>query len=261
MEQLDLEPQESESPSPKLGRKRDHTRDPEILDAALEVLAETGYDGMTIDMVAARAKAGKATLYRRWPSKGELVIDAVACMKNADVDLNHLPDTGTLRGDLIANIKPHSIEDAEKKLQVMAGLVSMLSRAPELAEAVKHAIVEPRAALNRALLLRAIDRGEISADCDVETLSLVTPSMAAYRVLILREPVDRAFLISLVDGVLLPAVGLGSARARHGRSSSEHAASPKQRPDSSNRPPDFAGEHPSAPIEQLVGAGAPATAE
>ena len=69
---------------PRLGRKRDHTRDPEILDAALDVLAETGYDGMTIDMVAARAKAGKATLYRRWPSKAELVIDAVACMKQGD---------------------------------------------------------------------------------------------------------------------------------------------------------------------------------
>ena len=50
--------------TPKLGRKRDHTRDPEILDAALEILAETGYDAMTIDMIAARAKAGKATLYR-----------------------------------------------------------------------------------------------------------------------------------------------------------------------------------------------------
>ena len=63
------------------------------------MLAETGYDGMTIDMVAARAKAGKATLYRRWASKAELVLDAVACMKSSDVDLDRLPDTGTLRGD------------------------------------------------------------------------------------------------------------------------------------------------------------------
>ena len=53
------------------------------------MLAETGYDGMTIDMVAARARAGKATLYRRWPSKAELVIDAVACMKNGDIDYSH----------------------------------------------------------------------------------------------------------------------------------------------------------------------------
>jgi AcrR family transcriptional regulator len=211
MEQLDLV-EEAEEQSPRLGRKRDHTRDPEILDAALAVLAETGYDGMTLDMVAARAKAGKATLYRRWSSKGELVLDAVACMKNSDIDYAQLPDTGTLRGDLVAMIKPHSIEDGEKKLQIMAGLMSMLSRAPELAQAANAAIVEPRASVNRILMRRAIDRGEISADCDIETLSLISPSMAAYRVLILRKPVDRKFLISLIDGVVLPAVGLGGPK-------------------------------------------------
>jgi AcrR family transcriptional regulator len=197
--------------APRPGRRRDHTRDPEILDAALEVLAETGYDGMTIDMVAARAKAGKATVYRRWSSKAELVIDAVACMKKNDIDFEHLPDTGTLRGDLMAMIRPHAIEDGERKLQVMAGLLSMLSRDPGLAEAVNTAIVEPRAALNRILMRRAVDRGEISPDCDIEALSLITPSMAAYRVMILRKPVDRTFLISLIDGVLLPAVGLPPA--------------------------------------------------
>jgi AcrR family transcriptional regulator len=190
------------------GRRRNHARDPEILDAALAVLAETGYEGMTIDMVAARAKAGKATLYRRWPSKAELVIDAVACMRKGNIDLEHLPDTGTLRGDLMAMIKPHAVEDSERKLQIMAGLMSMLSRDPDLADAVNAAIVEPRAAANRILMRRAADRGEISPDCDVETLSLIIPSMAAYRVLVLRKPVDRPFLVSLIDGVLLPAVGL-----------------------------------------------------
>src|SRR5215218_6021313 len=161
--------------SPRLGRKRDHTRDPEILAAAIDVLAETGFDGMTIDMVAARAKAGKATLYRRWPSKAELVLDAVACMKAADIVPETLPDTGSLRGDLIALIKPHSIEEGAKKLQVMAGLVSMLSQSPELADAANAAIVEPRAALNRLLLHRAIDRGEISPECDVDTLASIGP--------------------------------------------------------------------------------------
>src|SRR5215207_6564595 len=133
--------------TPRHGRKRDHTRDAEILDAAIDVLAETGYDGMTVDMVAARAKAGKATLYRRWPSKADLVLDAVACMKAAEVDPGALPDTGTLRGDLIALIKPRSIEEASKKMRVMAGLAGMLSRTPELAEAANAAIVEPRAAI------------------------------------------------------------------------------------------------------------------
>ncbi|MCU1585874.1 MAG: TetR family transcriptional regulator [Microbacteriaceae bacterium] len=214
MTQLDI-PEDTAEQSPKLGRKRDHTRDPEILAAALEVLAETGYDGMTIDMVAARAKAGKATLYRRWPSKGELIIDAVACMKQSGNDYSRLPDTGSLRGDLVAMIKPLSIKDSEKKLQILAGLMSMLSHDPGLADAANAALLEPKVAANRVLMQRAIERGEISAGCDIDLLSLITPSMVAYRVLILRKPVDSAFLISLIDGVLMPAVGLGpSANGR-----------------------------------------------
>jgi AcrR family transcriptional regulator len=214
MSQLDT----SEEASPKLGRKRDLTRDPEILEAALAVLAETGYDGMTIDMVATRAKAGKATIYRRWASKGELVIDAISCMKQGQVDYDHLPDTGTLRGDLLAMIKPHSIQDGKRKLQIMAGLMSAISRDPGLAEAAHAAIVDPRATANRILLQRAIERGEIPADTDVERLSLISPSMAAYRTMILQKTVDREFLVSLIDGVILPAVGLGSqVAAAHAR--------------------------------------------
>jgi AcrR family transcriptional regulator len=196
---------------PRLGRKRDHTRDPEILDAALDVLSETGYDGMTIDMVAARAKAGKATLYRRWPSKAELVLDAVVCMKSRDIDLAALPDTGTLRGDLVAMIRPPSIRDSERKLKVMAGIASMIARSPELAAAAQEALVEPRASANRIFFRRAIERGEIPADADIERLCMIGPAMVAYSVLMLGKPVDREFLISTIDGVILPAAGLRAA--------------------------------------------------
>ncbi|GHH71923.1 TetR/AcrR family transcriptional regulator [Promicromonospora soli] len=196
---------------PRLGRKRDHTRDPEILDAALDVLSETGYDGMTIDMVAARAKAGKATLYRRWPSKAELVLDAVVCMKSRDIDLAALPDTGTLRGDLVAMIRPPSIRDSERKLKVMAGIASMIARSPELAAAAQEALVEPRASANRIFFRRAIERGEIPADADIERLCMIGPAMVAYSVLMLGKPVDREFLISTIDGVILPAAGLRTA--------------------------------------------------
>ena len=195
-------------PSPKLGRRRDHTRDAEILQSAIEVLAETGYEGMTVEMVAARAKAGKATLYRRWASKEELVVDAVGCMKAADVEHQVLPDTGTLRGDLLALIKPRTIEEGERKLKVMGGLMSLITRNPEMADAITTAMIEPRAAVNRRLYQRAIDRGEITVPCDLDTLSMVTPSMVAYRTLVLRKIVDRDFLVSIIDGVILPAVGI-----------------------------------------------------
>ncbi|WP_121371813.1 TetR/AcrR family transcriptional regulator [Frondihabitans australicus] len=192
----------------KLGRKRDHSRDPEILACAVDVLAEVGYEGMTIEMVATRAKAGKATLYRRWASKEELVIEAVACMKRADVAAMAIPDTGTLRGDLVSLIRPHSIQDNDKKIRVMGGLLSLISRNPELADAVDATIIEPRAAINRMLLHRAMERGEIPDDVDVDRLAMISPSMVAYRTLVQKKVADREFLLSIIDGVILPAVGV-----------------------------------------------------
>lgn len=193
----------------RLGRKRDHTRDPEILAAALEVLAESGYEGMTVDMVARRAKAGKATVYRRWPSKAELVLEAVSCIKLWESPLDDPPDTGTLRGDLVAMIRPHSLEESERELKVIGGLVSMMSRDPHLAEAVNEAIMEPRARLNEALMQRAIDRGEVAPDVDTKAISYIGPSMTAYRSLVQRKPVDREFLMTMIDEIVLPALGIG----------------------------------------------------
>lgn len=194
--------------SPRPGRRRDPTRDTEILEAAIDVLAEVGFDGMTIDMVAARAKAGKATVYRRWTSKSDLVIEAVSCMKGPVPELAELPDTGTLRGDLVAMVRPRTMEDNEKKTRVMAGILSLIAREPELADAARAAIAEPRARIHRLLLQRAIDRGEIAPVGDLDTLSLVVPAMVAYRMLLLHKPPDREFHLALIDGVLLPAVGV-----------------------------------------------------
>lgn len=189
----------------KLGRKRDPSRDADILNATLDVLAEYGYEGMTIDMVAARAKAGKATVYRRWESKSELVIDAVACMKGP-IDFDALPDTGTLRGDLVAMIKPPTIADAQRKIAIMGGLMSLIQQEPDLAAAAHLAVMEPRLAVNRVLLQRAIDRGEIRADIDIDLVATVSSAMVSYRTIMLRKPVDRAFLISIIDEIVLPAV-------------------------------------------------------
>jgi hypothetical protein len=90
----------------------------------------------------------------------------------------------------------------------MAGLVSMLSKHPELVDAVHEAVTGPRVRVNRILLRRAIERGEIPADVDVELLAQVGGAMATHRTLILRKPVDRAFVISVIDGVILPACGI-----------------------------------------------------
>jgi hypothetical protein len=133
-------------------------------------------------------------------------------MKRDELEPGNLPDTGTLRGDLIALVRPPSIADGERKMHIVSGLISMISRSPELADAVRAAFVEPRASANKTLLRRAIDRGEIPADVDVETLAMLVPSMAAYRLLLQHGALDREFLIGVIDGILLPAVGIRPAR-------------------------------------------------
>ena len=204
MTQNEDDPAEVEPARP--GRKRDRSRDATILEAALEVLADVGAAGFTMDLVAARAGAGKATIYRRWTSKTELVIDAVAHMKRNQVDLEHLPDTGTLRGDLLGLFKPQSLEESERRLEIMTGLASLLSQEQALAEAANAAVVQPWAEAHFALMQRAAARGEISASADIGTLSQVIPSMAAYRTLVQRKPFDLPFLVSMVDGVIVPAL-------------------------------------------------------
>lgn len=188
------------------GRKRDQSLDSALLDATLDVLAEVGAAGLTMDAVAERAGSGKAALYRRWSSKSDLIIAAVSRMKRNQVDLANLPDTGTLRGDLLALFRPEPIEQSARKLKIMTALASLLSQDQTLAEAANSAVVEPWAEAHFTLMQRAVERREIPATADIATLSRVIPSMAAYRSLIQRRAFELDFLVSMVDTVVLPAL-------------------------------------------------------
>ncbi|MEJ2871072.1 TetR/AcrR family transcriptional regulator [Actinomycetospora sp. OC33-EN08] len=197
------------------GRPRDASRDAAIVAAALDVLSEHGYERMTMDQVARRAGAGKATLYRRWPSKAELVAHAVAQFDRTPT-LEDLPDTGTLRGDLLALMRPQTDEDDRRALAVASGIASLLSAEPALADAAGTALVEPFVASQRLLIRRAIERGEVRDDVDVDTVAHVTPSMTAFRLVVQRKPVDVDLLARLVDAVVLPACGLRPGEHRVG---------------------------------------------
>lgn len=192
--------------APSLGRKRDAKLDATILGAAIDVLADHGFDGMTMDMVAARAKAGKTSLYRRWPSKTELVREALTWMNRSQLELNHLPDTGALRGDLLALVKPQSIEEGQRKLRVIAGLGSFFSQQPQLAEGGESGIFHAWEEANRKLIHRAMDRGELPAHAEVDLACKVMTSMVSFRGLIQRKSVDRTFFAALIDGIILPAL-------------------------------------------------------
>jgi AcrR family transcriptional regulator len=195
------------APRARGGRPRDASRDTAILTAALEVLAEHGYERMTMDQVARRAGAGKATLYRRWPSKSDLVVQAVSQFDRMPT-LDELPDTGSLRGDLLALMRPQTPDDERRTLALASGMASLLPADPALAEVAGTALVEPFVASQRLLIRRAIERGEVRDDVDVETIAFVTPSMTAFRLIVQRKPIDVELLARLVDTVVLPACGL-----------------------------------------------------
>lgn len=201
------EPDEAPA-KPRGGRPRDPGRDTAILAAALDVLAEHGYDAMTMDEVAKRAGAGKATVYRRWSSKADLVAQAVAQVGSDEPSAEDLPDTGTLRGDLLALMRPQGEEESARVLAITGGLASMLAREPALADVASAALIGPFVGSQRILIQRAVRRGEVAADVDVETVAYVTPSMTAFRLIVQRRPIDIDYLHLLVDTVVLPALGL-----------------------------------------------------
>src|SRR5277367_6924805 len=105
------------------GRHLDASRDAALRDAALELLAEIGYDRLTIDSVAARAHASKTTIYRRWSGKAELVVDALNCLQRS----RPAPDTGSLRGDLESIADNAASTDNQFSTQLMMGLITALA--------------------------------------------------------------------------------------------------------------------------------------
>jgi AcrR family transcriptional regulator len=188
---------------PRRGRPLDPSRNEAIIDAAIHTLVREGYDRLSIEGVATAAGVGKATVYRRWSSKAELVIDAMATLKPSIETI----DTGSLDGDIemmiAASCSPHS----ELLLQVMASICSALPREPELLEAFRIRFTEPRIARISAMLERAKDRGELGPHIDIAMAASLMPSLMLQRVLMTGQPAGRAYAEQVVSSVLLPVLG------------------------------------------------------
>jgi AcrR family transcriptional regulator len=181
-------------------------REVEILEATLEVLAEVGYDLLTMDAVATRAKASKATLYRRWRSKPELVVAAVMCHH---ADTTSLPDTGSLRGDLLAAYCGTGGLADPLARSVLSAVVIAMGRDPEFAEVYRRDFIAPKVATSLSIYERARDRGEVHPDVD---LTILAPSLAGivlHRAFLLGEAVTPELVGRVLDEVILPA-------AKHG---------------------------------------------
>ena len=193
------------------GRPRDPEADRAILQATIELLAEDGFGGLSIEAVAARAGVGKTTVYRRWPSKIPLVVDALMHLKMPASMV--FPDEMTTRDALIRAlsevIRAHGREPTGR---ILAGLVDAMSRDAELAEAVRTQLVSNRRTTVFALIERGISRGEIRSDVDAEVLADLLAGPIVMRTLLTGRPVTprlaRQIVALVLDGVALEPRGV-----------------------------------------------------
>lgn len=189
-------------------------REDEILDATLSLLLDAGYDRLTMDAVAKRAHASKATLYRRWETKSSLVVDALLRAKGAPHI--ELPDTGALRSDLIAVFCGSTGPAGTAGTRVLGAVVTALSNDPEFATAFREKFIAPKVAVSKTIYARAVARGEIRDDLDLEVIAPAMAGILMHRAFVLGLPNDDETVQRVVDHVILPAVLTPDAVRRHG---------------------------------------------
>ena len=159
--------------APRPGRRRDPAVDKAILTATLDTFAEEGYAGVSIEGVAARAGVGKATIYRRFPSKAELVVEAMrvgACLTD------HLPDSGDLRADLEAMLRVMVERLGGPDGSVLLAFAAERIRHPELSAEFQRSVIGAKRAHMQALVAAAVERGELPAGTDVQLVAEAGPA-------------------------------------------------------------------------------------
>jgi AcrR family transcriptional regulator len=175
-------------------------REAELLAVTLRLLQEHGYDRLTVDAVASAARASKATVYRRWPSKAELVLAAfIEGVRQVAVP----PDTGTLRGDLL-RLGEVICQEAHQHASTIRAVLVEVSRNPALNDVMQHQFIDHRKALIRHVLQQAVDRGEIAESAITDELWDLLPGYLIFRSIIPSRPPTPHTVQVLVDDVIIP---------------------------------------------------------
>jgi AcrR family transcriptional regulator len=176
-------------------------REREILATAVALIGEVGYDRTTFDEIAARAGVSKASLYRRWGDKAALLDAVIDTPPNAEVDV---PDTGSVEDDLAALCVSPDFFDVGRAATI-SGLATALHREPHQHDAVRRRLVHDGTKHVRAVLLRAVDRGELTDDLDVDLVSSVIPALVLFQ-MSYRTPgtFDEDFVSHIVTQIINP---------------------------------------------------------
>jgi AcrR family transcriptional regulator len=181
--------------------KRSEDRREAICAAVFQLLGEVGYDRMTMDAIATRARASKATLYRTWPDKPGLVAEALTWRFGATPEA---PDTGSLRGDLMALVSLACQISNSPDGEVMTGVMTAAARNPTLARTLHECTFESKQVLHETIVRRAAERGELREAAGAGLLHEVMYAMIIARKLTSDEPMDEAYAAHVVDDVLIP---------------------------------------------------------
>jgi AcrR family transcriptional regulator len=177
-------------------------REAELLAVTLRLLQEEGYDGLTVDAVAAKARASKATVYRRWPTKAELVL---AAFIEGVCQVAVAPESGSLRGDLL-QLGEVICEQARTHAGTMRAVMVEVSRNPALNDVMQDHFLVQRKALFKHVLGQAVERGEIDAAAITEDLWDLLPGYLIFRSIFSLRPPSRRTVQSLVDDVMIPSL-------------------------------------------------------
>jgi AcrR family transcriptional regulator len=177
-------------------------RETELLAVTLQLLQEHGYDRLTVDAVANVARASKATVYRRWPSKAELVLAAfIEGIRQVAVP----PETGSLRGDLL-RLGELICEQAGRHGSTMRAVLVEMSRNSALKDVLQHQFLDQRKELIQHVLQQAVDRGEIDGAAINDELWDLLPGYLVFRSVIASRPPTKRTVQALVDEVVIPSL-------------------------------------------------------
>ncbi|MEV6107189.1 TetR/AcrR family transcriptional regulator [Streptomyces sp. NPDC051940] len=200
---------------PAAARRRGSVLEKAILDAALDQLGTVGWNGLTIEGVAARAQTGKAAVYRRWSSKSDLVADA---LKAGLPPVDRLPDFGSLRDDLLGLVRMLRSRMYSRSGQALRVLLDECDRgqAERFMGLIIGRVLEPGKELTCEIVKRGINRGDVRPDATSELVVDVLPAMMMYRHKVSGADVREEDLVRVVDEIMIPLLSPGPDPRPHG---------------------------------------------
>ncbi|MFD5235528.1 TetR/AcrR family transcriptional regulator [Streptomyces tendae] len=193
----------SQPRKPTGSRRRGKDLERAIYSAVISQLEDVGYARLTMDRVAVDARTGKAALYRRWPSKAELVVDTLDYALPAPEDA---PDTGSVRDDLVEHMRQKAEVLNSSVGRAVQSLLAEIDRDRPLVRLVQERVFQPRENVFQLILERGVERGEVRSGRLSPLVAELGPAMLVQRFLSDSAPVPDDYLVSVVDELIMPIV-------------------------------------------------------